>query len=241
MPPRRGGLTGAPGGGTLGDMSQPNRRETNSSEAPQHDAAPARSAEPPLRRPEKYTQVKVCLGQQDLGPQGRDSESLQVSIAELLLATLIVAVILSVLAMLPDGYSPPWAIMGILMGQLVLMALRPNRAITRLGSWLSFGGVFAMLSRWPITADLRLMFSALMLAYVLKFAFALQERHGMGKVFLGAFVFFPLFLAVLVGSPRRDSGNIPWWLPLALYLVATGIGAWRLWRPAGGRSPPRSP
>lgn len=230
---RRGGLTGTPGNGTLGDMSQPNRPDTSSSEAPRQDAPPARSAEPPLPRPEKYTRVRLFLGEDDLGLQGRDSERLQVSIAELLLVMLIVAVVLSLLAMVPDGYSPPWVLMGIFVGQLVLMALRPNRAISRLGSWLFLGGIIAVVSRSAMTADYRLILSALMLAYALKFAFALPERHGMEKVLLGAVVFSPLFLAMLVGLPVKGSGNVPWWLPVVFYLVATGVGAWRLWRPTG--------
>jgi len=222
-------------------MSQPNHRETSSSEAPRHDAAPAKSGEPPLPRPEEYTRVKLCLGEEDLGPQGRDSEGLQVSIAELLLVTLIVAVILGLLAMLPDGYAPVWAFIGLAVGVLVLTALRPKRAISRLGLWVLFGGIMAMSSQWPRLPHLRLAYSALMLGIILKFAFALPERHGIGKVFLGAIAIFPLFLAMLLVPWAHDWANIPPWLPLALYLVATGVGAWRLWRPAARTSAPRSP
>jgi hypothetical protein len=222
-------------------MSQPNHPEVSSSEAPRRDAAPATAAEPPLPRPEKYTRIRLFLGEDDLRLQGRDSESLQVSIAELLLVTLIVAVILGLLAMVPDGYAPVWAFIGLAVGVLVLTALRPKRAISRLGLWVLFGGIMAMSSQWPRLPHLRLVCSALMLGIILRFAFALPERHGIGKVFLGAIAIFPLFLAMLLVPWAHDWANIPPWLPLVLYLVATAIGAWRLWRPTGRMSPPRSP
>jgi hypothetical protein len=55
--------------------------------------------------------------------------------------TLIAAVILGLLAMLPGGYAPESAFLGLAVGVLVLVASRPNRAISRLGSWALFGGL----------------------------------------------------------------------------------------------------
>lgn len=222
-------------------MSHPSEPKPDSREALPEKAEAGKVPEPGPRWLEDHPYLRAFLDGLRRPSAPPDAQSKQISIFDMLLVMLIAAVVLGILGMLPDGYAPVWAFIGLAVGVLVLTALRPKRAISRLGLWVLFGGIMAMSSQWPRLPHLRLAYSALMLGIILKFAFALPERHGIGKVFLGAIAIFPLFLAMLLVPWAHDWANIPPWLPLALYLVATGVGAWRLWRPAGTSSPPRSP
>jgi hypothetical protein len=158
----------------------------------------------------------------------------------MLLVTLIAAVVLGILGMVPGGYSALSAGFGLVFGCLVLGILRPRAAIGRLARWAVLGWMTAVLMIPRCFAAARLFWSFLMLFILIRFLRgqedSIVERY---RSFVPALVILFAWAIVFPGSANWVP--VPEWLPMALYLLATVVGAWRLWGPQGERPPPRSP
>ncbi len=224
-------------------MNGPDEDRLDSSEAPGEKGQARPPGEPARGR---WTLVPSAMpfgggrgpGDRDGGPESR-----QITIAELLLVMLIAAVVLGVLRIVPGGYSYMGALLGFGGGCMVLVILRPKRAISDVAWWLMFGFLTLHVALEPDWADGRILFCVIFVFYIVSCAFPPQwtrvfwrslafhpewslAAHWLWWVFLG--ICTVLFGHLLVTGLLWVSVNVPWWLPLLLYALATAAALWRV-------------
>jgi len=182
------------------------------------------------------------------GTPGGDAKSRQITIAEMLLVTAIVAVVLGVLRMVPGGYTEHGAFLGFLVGLFVLCMLRPGRAINQVALWVMIGFVTAHVALQPNSAD-RGFLVALQpnsadrwfvgFVSLIALLWVVDEtlcRQSVGSRRARSLIFRRLWWSVvgvcmlLFMAFDWTGPSVGWWLPLILYALATAAGLWRLLR-----------
>jgi hypothetical protein len=225
-------------------MGKPDEQKPDSGEAAAEKAPAHPSGEPPLQR---WTLVpSVMPFERRTGPRNRAGgpESRQIAIAELLLVMTIVAVVLGVLRIVPEGYSRPALFAGFGLGWMVLSVLRPGRAVNQVALWVMLGLVTADAALGPDWANVRFLTCLLFLFYIALWTCPRKWRRAVsGQWLLDALdrplaaycLWWALFaicavvlVELLVTAFDWTRVDVPWWFPLLLYGLATAAGLWRV-------------
>lgn len=225
----------------MAGMSEPDEDRPDSSQAPA-ERAPARASGKPAAG--RWTLVPSVMPFGDRtgpGNHGGNAESRQITIAELLLVMTIVAAVLSLRRMVPEGHIKADAFLWFMLGLIVLSMLRPRRAVTHVAVWVMVGFMTAQGALQPDWADVRVVASIFFLVYTVQSAFSRQcvaARRAWPltarRLWLG-FVGLCGALCVLALNVDSAGVHVSWWLPILLYALASGAGLWRALRPSHTR------